>query len=156
MQFFCIMYLSPEVSQITCRFDNALFCYNSNSNCTLHRLSALKTHNLSWYKKIKIITTFINICFYTLCGVCRVKHSKYKYSLTTKEWNNVKLNGDLILIWVLVTFRTYWGIARSGPFDKICLSKFWLVQRIQMCEEAKILVFFSLFFGGGGGWNLFF
>ena len=137
MQFFCIMYLSPEVSQITCRFDNALFCYNSNSNYTLHRLSALKTHNLSWYKKIKIITTFINICFYTLCGVCRVKHSKYKYSLTTKEWNNVKLNGDLILIWVLVTFRTYWGIARSGPFDKICLSKFWLVPYSQNSPGSK-------------------
>ena len=82
MQFFCIMYLSSEVSRITCRFDNALFCYNSNSNCTLHRLSALKKNNFSWYNQNKTITTFINICFYTICGVCRVKQSKYKYTVS--------------------------------------------------------------------------
>ena len=45
----CIYLL--KYSRITCRFDNALFCYNSNSNCILHRLSALKKSNLSWFTK---------------------------------------------------------------------------------------------------------
>ena len=29
-------------------------------------------------------------------------------------------------IWVFGTFWAYWGLTRCGPFDKICLSSFWV------------------------------
>ena len=46
-------------------------------------------------------------------------------------------------IWVFGTFWAYWGLTRCGPFNKICLSSFWVTFNSSNALGEKRVMFLN-------------